>query len=175
MQRLLSALIDEDGCDETSTPNEGRSISFQCMNDDPYLGSCSHTGHDALSGDRVEFEAVSEVDLQTQKSLPVDRVSCNRNASSNTNSKGSVSNTFSNQEQQSADDGWSYSNAGNFHGNDQNDPILMHNSQVNSPSVSPFNRQYQMPFLDDKLLLELQSIGLNVVMILPLKDHLILV
>ncbi|KAL3530399.1 hypothetical protein ACH5RR_009721 [Cinchona calisaya] len=47
-----------------------------------------------------------------------------------------------------------------YQGNDQIDSVFLHPSKFNSPPISPFDCQYQMFSLDDKLSLELQSVDL---------------
>ncbi|XP_071931980.1 uncharacterized protein [Coffea arabica] len=131
LQRVLSAFVNEDG------------------------------GSDPHCCERVEFELQPELDMQAQKYSSVYRLCSNKSASSSTYSTGSVSNTFSNQGRLQADEGLSYSNAGILHGNNQNDPILTHASQVNAPPGFPFNCPYQMLSPNDKLSLEPRSIGLN--------------
>lgn len=131
LQRVLSAYIDEDG------------------------------GSDPPCCERVEFELQPELDTQAHKYFSVYGLCSNKSASSSTYRAGSVPNTFSNQGQLQADEGLSYSNAGILHGNNQNDPILTHASQVNAPPGFPVNCPYQMLPPNDKLSLEQQNIGLN--------------
>ena len=163
LQRVLSAFVNEDGGADKSSSNEVRIISFQCITDDRHLSSCTYTGSDPHCCERVEFELQPELDMQAQKYSSVYGLCSNKSAS--TYSTGSVSNTFSNQGRLQADEGLSYSNAGILHGNNQNDPILTHASQVNAPPGFPFNCSYQMLSPNDKLSLEPWSIGLNAVRI----------
>ncbi|KAA8544238.1 hypothetical protein F0562_022250 [Nyssa sinensis] len=157
-QRVLSALIEEDESEEFYHQNEGRNMSFQCASDDSHCGSCNHIDVELKDRDRMESEVESEVDLQTQKHCLLDRFSCNKSASSNTHSNRSVSSSLCNNEQWQADDGLSCSDAGLLTGIYQNDLGVPHSSQINVSGIS--SCQYQMMCLDDRLLLELQSIGL---------------
>lgn len=134
-QRLLSALIEEDESEELYLQSEGRNMSFQSASDDSHCGSCNHIEIEPKERDRLESEVESDSDLQSHKHF-LDRTSCNKSASSNTNG------SFSNNEQWQADDGLSYS------------------SQVDGCAEPSLDYQYQMLSMDDRLLLELQSIGL---------------
>lgn len=159
-QRVLSALIEEDESEEFYHQNDGRNISFQCASDDSHCGSCNHIDVEPKDRDRMESEVESEADLQIQKHCFLDRFSCNKSASSNTYSNRSVSSSLCNNEQWQADDGLSHLDSGFVSRIPQNDLCVPHPSQTNVSDSSSVHCQYQMLCFDDRLLLELQSIGL---------------
>lgn len=145
-ERLVSALIDEDEIDEFYHQDEGRNTSFQSVSDDSHCGSCIDE---------------SEVDFQAQKSCILDRLSCNRSASSNTHSSNrSVSSSLCNNEQWQADDGLSSFDVGNTSRISHSDPYVPILSPANVVGGSITDSQYQVMSLDDRLILELQSIGI---------------
>ncbi|KAL7198351.1 hypothetical protein ACSBR2_020784 [Camellia fascicularis] len=159
-QSVLSALIEEDESEEFYHQNDGRNISFQCASDDSHCGSCNHIDVEPKDRDRMESEVESEADLQIQKHCFLDRFSCNKSASSNTYSNRSVSSSLCNNEQWQADDGLSHLDSGFVSRIPQNDLSVPHPSQTNVSDSSSVHCQYQMLCFDDRLLLELQSIGL---------------
>ncbi|CAK9184719.1 unnamed protein product [Ilex paraguariensis] len=159
-QRVFSALIEENVSEESYNQNEGRNKSIQCTSDDSHCGSCNLIDVELKDRDRTESEVESEVDLQTQKHCLLDRFSCNRSASPNTNSNRSVSSSLCSNEQWQSDDCLSYPDAGVLPGSCQNDLGLPNSMQVDGSANSSSGCEYQKLSLDDRLLLELQSIGL---------------
>lgn len=158
--RVLSALIEEDESEELYQHSEGKNLSFQYASDDSHCGSCNHFDSEPKDRDRVEFEVESKVDSQSQKSSLLDRYSSDRSVASNTIRNQSLSNSLYNNEQSQGDDGLSHSDVGFIGDISQNDLDTLCPRQINNSGISSFDCQYQLMCLDDRLLLELQSIGL---------------
>lgn len=158
--RVLSALIEEDESEELYHHSEGKNLSFQYASDDSHCGSCNHFDGELKDRDRVEFEVESKEDSQSQKSSLLDRYSSDRSVASNTIRNQSLSNSLYNNEQSQGDDGLSHSDVGFIGDICQNDLGTPRPRQINNSGISSFDCQYQLMCLDDRLLLELQSIGL---------------
>ncbi|XP_047325282.1 uncharacterized protein LOC124929061 isoform X2 [Impatiens glandulifera] len=145
-ERLISSLIDEDEIEEFYHQDEGRNTSFQSVSDDSHCGSCIDE---------------SEVDFQAQKPCILDRLSCNRSVSSNAHSSNrSVSSSLCNSEQWQADDGLSSFDVGNTSRISHSDPYVPILSPANASGGSITDSQYQLMSLDERIALELQSVGL---------------
>ncbi|KAF5204852.1 spectrin beta chain, brain [Thalictrum thalictroides] len=130
-QRVLSALIGEDEVEEYDRSSESRHASFQCASDLV----------DVEDRDRVDSEVDSEVDFRIQKNYVFDSFSCDGSTASNSFRSSSIHNP------PYSDELWP--------GDEQSQPV--HGNNVNSHSLEC---PYEQMSLDDKLLLELQSIGL---------------
>lgn len=159
-QRILSALIEEDEGEELNLQNEVRN-NFHCASDDSHCGSCNYNDFEPKNRGRMESEVESEVDLHTQKHGLIDTISCDKSVSPNTDSNRSVSSSVCNNEPWQADDGLSYSDAGLVPLVFQSDLGFPHSLKVNASPISSSDNQCQMLSLDDRLLMELQCIGLS--------------
>lgn len=159
-QRVLSALIEEDESEEHYLHSEGKNLSFQYASDDSHCGSCNHFDGEPKDRDRVEFEVESKVDSQSQRSSLLDRYSSDRSVASNTIRNHSLPNSLYNNELLQGDDGLSLSDMGFISDTCQTDLGTQCPRQINNAAISSFDCQYQLMCLDDRLLLELQSIGL---------------
>ncbi|XP_021858656.2 uncharacterized protein [Spinacia oleracea] len=157
--RVLSALIDEDENEGTYNGNEGVSMSLQCASDDSHCGSCNYVDADVRDRDRFDSEAESMVDVQIQKRCSGDRFSCNKSVTSNTTRNASMSDSLYSSGRWLGDDGLSHSDAEFVSGNWQNDVGGPQPSDV-SASGTFLDPQYQLMCIDDRLMLELQSVGL---------------
>ncbi|CAI9105620.1 OLC1v1004590C1 [Oldenlandia corymbosa var. corymbosa] len=174
-QRLLSAIIDEEESEESYDLNEGPSNIVECIHDD---------FHEA----RMKSDVQSEATLESGKCFLRDGLSgsacasaimtsqkvasntfCNDDLSqadgtlcgsglvpSNSASKTGGSSKLHNDELRQADDGASLTDAEVLFGNDLDDQNAIH-----SPEVDRCHCEYQELSLNEKLSLELQSIGLS--------------
>ncbi|KAH9606434.1 hypothetical protein KSS87_002832 [Heliosperma pusillum] len=157
-QRVLCALIEDDENDGICTGYEGATaVSFQCASDDSHCGSCNYTDAETRDRDRFESEAESIVDFQISKRYSGDRISCNKSVTSNTTWNTSMSDSLYSSGRWLGDDGLSYSDAEFVGGGVQNDAG---GPQGVTASGAYFDCQYELMCVDDKLMMELQSIGL---------------
>ncbi|KAG7019325.1 hypothetical protein SDJN02_18285 [Cucurbita argyrosperma subsp. argyrosperma] len=160
--RVLSALIEERDCDEYYHQSEGKHTFLQSTSDDSHCGSCNLNDYEHR--DRVESEAESTIDFQISKNM-FDRFSYDRTARtartavSNSYRNPSMSNFIHGGEQWRGEDDLSHGDVGHASEICSNDSFQLQYRDLNVPNVSS-NCQYQMMQLNDKLLLELQSIGL---------------
>ena len=157
--RVLSALIEERDCDEYYHQSEGKHTFLQSTSDDSHCGSCNLNENEHR--DRVESEAESTIDFQISKNM-FDRFSYDRTARtavSNSYRSPSMSNFIHGGEQWRGEDDLSHCDVGHASEICSNDSFQLQYRDLNAPNVSS-NCQYQMMQLNDKLLLELQSIGL---------------
>ncbi|KAL2924401.1 Glutamate--tRNA ligase [Bienertia sinuspersici] len=134
-------------------------MSFQCASDDSHCGSCNYVDADIRDRDRLDSEAESMIDFQTQKRCSGDRFSCNRSVTSNTTRNASMSDSLYSSGRWLGDDGFSHSDAEFVSGSWHNDIGGPQSADVTA-SLSFPDSQYQLMCVDDRLLLELQSIGL---------------
>ncbi|KAL9235435.1 hypothetical protein vseg_010193 [Gypsophila vaccaria] len=156
-QRVLCALIEEDENEGFCNGYEGANLSSQWGSDDSHCGSCNYADTETRDRDRFESEAESVVDFQIPKRYPGDRFSCNKSVTSNTTLNTSMSDSLYSSGRWLGDDGLSYSDAEFIGGSYQNDLV---GPQGVSASVAYFDGQYDLMCVDDKLMMELQSIGL---------------
>lgn len=159
-QRVLSALIEEDDIDEIYHHCEGKNLSLHYASDDSHCGSCNQMDIEPKDRDRMESEVESEADFQSQKSCLLDRFSCDKSAAPNTFRNSSTSSSLHSNGQWLGDDDFSHSDFGFVSEICSNDLAQHQTKETNVPNISSSDCQYQLMCLDDKLLLELQSIGL---------------
>ncbi|XP_043712575.1 uncharacterized protein LOC122661267 isoform X2 [Telopea speciosissima] len=150
-QRVLSALIGEDVAEEFDHNSERRNVSFQYANEDSPPGTCNRVDIESKDSGRMESDIESEFDTRTQKHS-FDFYSCNGSTASNSFRCSSICKPSYNDELWQADDGLVHSEAGVVEGSQD--------VQTNVSGISSIDCEYQQMSLDDKLLLELQSIGL---------------
>lgn len=161
--RVLSALIEEDENEGISNGGEAISTSFQCASDDSHCGSCNYNDVEMRDRDRLESEAESIVDFQIQRHCAGDMFSCNRSVASNNTSRNlSMSDSLYSSGRWQGDDGLSHSDVEFVSGIYQNDMGGSHHADGNVSGPPLSDSQYQLLCLDDKIVLELQSIGLYV-------------
>ncbi|CAN1171397.1 hypothetical protein LINPERPRIM_LOCUS7948 [Linum perenne] len=158
-QRVLSALIEEDECEEFNVHCEGKNMHHYAS-DDSHCGSCNLIDIEPRDRDRTESEVESTVNFQTQRSYFLDGFSCNRSVPSNTIRNPVMSSSLHSNGQWKGDDEVSHSDL--IHGNEisSSDMGLLHTREYAMPGFSSSDRQYQQMCLDDRLMLELQSIGI---------------
>ncbi|KAK9734552.1 hypothetical protein RND81_04G147600 [Saponaria officinalis] len=156
-QRVLCAIIEEEENEGLYNGYEGANMSSQWASDDSHCGSCNYADTETRDRDRFESEAESIVDFQIPKRYPGDRFSCNKSVTSNTTLNTSMSDSLYSSGRWLGDDGLSYSDAEFMGGSYQNDLV---GSQGISASGAGLDCQYELMCVDDKLMMELQSIGL---------------
>lgn len=147
-QRVLSALIVEDEIEEFQE-SRGTNMFPQYGGDD--FSGVLHPSIDIEPGNSVGMAFESEFDLKTQQ-IAGRRFSCNGRSRRDSQSF----NADAHQE----DHGYQPLNNGYFpelHENGLDGPLGMHLKESN---VSVFNCQYEQMSVEDRLMLELQSIGL---------------
>ncbi|XP_044483678.1 uncharacterized protein LOC123209625 [Mangifera indica] len=159
-QRVLSALIEEDEAEEFYHHSEGKNLSFHYASDDSHCGSCNQIDIDPKDRDRMESEVESEADFHSQKNCLLDRLSCNKSAVSNAFRNPSMSSSLQSNEQWLGDDDVSHSDVGLTSEICSNDLSQTQPREINVPAFPSSDCQYQLMSLDDRILLELQSIGL---------------
>ncbi|XP_019058252.1 PREDICTED: uncharacterized protein LOC104814789 isoform X3 [Tarenaya hassleriana] len=150
-KRVLSALIEEDDGEEVVQFGEGKNLFLHYASDDSHCGSCTHIDTETRERDRMESEVESNADIETLKNCLFDRFSCDRNV------KTSVSGRSN--EQWLGGDGLLHSEIALGNEIWSNSMDQLQTRGINIPNFSSSDSQYQLMSLDDRLLLELQSIG----------------
>uniref|UniRef100_A0A2P2MTC5 Uncharacterized protein LOC105112968 isoform X3 n=1 Tax=Rhizophora mucronata TaxID=61149 RepID=A0A2P2MTC5_RHIMU len=160
-QRVLSALIEEDETEEFYIHGQGKNISLHYASDDSHCSSCNLIDLEPKYGDRIESEVESKENFQTQKNSSLDRISGDNNivACNNIRNPSMPSSLHSTEQWLVDDDDSSHSDI--LHASEifSNDLILPQMRDSAVPAFSSDN-QYQLMSLEDRLLLELHSIGL---------------
>ncbi|OVA03569.1 hypothetical protein BVC80_1651g75 [Macleaya cordata] len=146
-QRVLSALIGEDEIEDFDHVSEGPE-SFQYASDDSPCVTCINIDAECKDGDTMDSDLDSEVHLRTQRNCCLDNFSCDKK-----------SNSLHIGELCLGDGELVHSEIGTA-------SVFGENHLDGSPSctysstVSSSDCRYELMCLDDKLMLELQSIGL---------------
>ncbi|KAL5765499.1 hypothetical protein ACOSP7_016116 [Xanthoceras sorbifolium] len=159
-QRVLSALIEEDEVEEFYHHCEGKNLSLHYSSDDSHCGSCNQIDVEPKDRDRMESEVESEADFWSNKNCFLERLSCDKSAASSTFRNPSKSSSLHSNEQWLGDDEFSHSDVGLVSGICMNDLAQQQPRELNVPSFSSSNCEYKLMCLDERLDLELQSIGL---------------
>ncbi|TXG73620.1 hypothetical protein EZV62_002199 [Acer yangbiense] len=159
-QRVLSALIEEDEGEEFYHHCEGKNLPLHYASDDSHCGSCNQIDVEPKDRDRLESEVESESDFWSHKNCFLDRLSCDKSAASNTFRNPSMSSSLHSNEQWLGDDEFSPSDVGLVSEICSNDLAQQQPRDINVPSFSSSNCEYKLMCLDERLVLELQSIGL---------------
>ncbi|KAJ6900834.1 hypothetical protein NC652_026813 [Populus alba x Populus x berolinensis] len=156
-QRVLSALIVEDESEEFAENSGGRNISFQYTRDnspgDSYLPIDIEPG----STNGIDFNYESMLSFQSQKQSSLDGFSCNGSTTINGIS-GFHKNSYNDYSLQGSN-GFMHSKTGMFPGLSENNdekPAI----HSNAFGIAAYDCQYEELNLEDKLLMELQSVGL---------------
>ncbi|XP_013611725.1 PREDICTED: uncharacterized protein LOC106318340 isoform X1 [Brassica oleracea var. oleracea] len=157
-KRVLSALIEEDDGEEVVQFNGGKNLSLHYASDDSHSGSCTFIDTEFRERDRMEFEVESSGDFQTPKSCLFDRFSSERSGVSNPFRNGGMS-VSAHSNEQWLDDDLSHSDAPLGGETFSNGLGQLQAREVNIPNFPVSDTQYQLMSLDERLLLELQSIG----------------
>ncbi|KAK7263396.1 hypothetical protein RJT34_30985 [Clitoria ternatea] len=159
-QRLLCALIEEDEYEESYHHSDAKNISRQCASDDSHCGSCNQIDFEPKDRDRMDSEVESEVDFQIQKNCMLDRLSCDKSTASNTFRYPNTSSSLQSTGVWQGDEEFSLSDITHTSEICSNDLDQLQPAELSVPSFPSPDGQYQQMSLDDRLLLELQSIGL---------------
>ncbi|XP_042488723.1 uncharacterized protein LOC122068869 [Macadamia integrifolia] len=158
-QRVLSALIGDDVVEEFDRSSESRNNYFQYANGDSPFGTYNPIDVEPKDGERMESDIESDLDPRTQK-RSFDFYPCNGSTASNRFRSTSICKNSYNDEFWQADDGLVQSEAGVVTELVQTNLEGTQDIQTNISGLSSIGCQYQEMNLDDKILLELQSIGL---------------
>ncbi|CAL5212275.1 unnamed protein product [Lathyrus oleraceus] len=158
-QRLLCALIGEDENEESYHQCEAKNTSRQCASDDSHCGSCNQVDFELKDRDRTESEVESQVDFQIQKNCILDRLSCNKSSTSNTFRYPNTPNSLQSTGVWQGDEEFSLSDITHTSEICSNDLDQLQ-PELSNPSFPSSDCEYQLMSLDDRLLLELQSIGI---------------
>ncbi|XP_065865954.1 uncharacterized protein [Euphorbia lathyris] len=156
-QRVLCALIEEDENEESYIHGEGKNMLLHYASDDSHCGSCNLIDIEAKDRDRMESEVESEVNFQIQKNTFLDRISCDKSVASSTVRNPSMSSSLHSNERWPGDDEFSHPDIGHAMETCSHD---LGQPQSRELYVPCSDEKYQVMSLDDKILLELQSIGL---------------
>ncbi|XP_070031362.1 uncharacterized protein [Nicotiana tomentosiformis] len=167
-QRVLSALIIEDDIEECE--ENGFDIFTSPQNGPETLlhGACiSDSQTRKMNRPEVEYEAVFDSQIK-KNGTGNEFVSCNGYSAYRRNPD--VRGPPYSDEMSRGDNGYLHSDVGLFVGLSECDPDVPQRLQISSFGVSSFERQYAEMALDDKLLLELQSVGLYIEPVPDLDD-----
>ncbi|KAK8544419.1 hypothetical protein V6N13_056200 [Hibiscus sabdariffa] len=159
-QRVLSALIEEDESEEIYHHIEAKNMTLHYASDDSHCGSCNHMDVEPKDRERIESEVESIADFQCQKNSLLDRLSYDASVASNTFRNSSMSNSLHSSERWLGDDEFSHSDMGPVSEICSTDLGQVQPKEISISAVSSLDSQYQFMSMEDKLLLELQSIGL---------------
>ncbi|KAF7805708.1 uncharacterized protein G2W53_037869 [Senna tora] len=159
-QRVISALIEEDESEESYHHNEAKNTSRQCASDDSHCGSCNQIDFEPKDWDKIDSEVESKVDLQIQKNCMLDRLSCDKSTASNTFRYPNTSSSLQSTGVWQGDEELSHSDITHTSEICSNDLDQLQTAELNGPDFPSSDGQYQLMCMNDRLLLELQSIGL---------------
>ncbi|KAA8534553.1 hypothetical protein F0562_032070 [Nyssa sinensis] len=158
-QRVLSALIAEDEIEEFEENGLGRNVSPEFATDDLPYDACLPIDAELKKRDGIDFKSESEFGVQTQKQFTANIFfPCDGSNISDTSLD--TQNPPCNDELLQGVGRFVHSEVGVLAGISRNDLDGAQIVQTNRLDISPFECQYEQICLDDKLLLELQSIGL---------------
>ncbi|KAJ8557617.1 hypothetical protein K7X08_003242 [Anisodus acutangulus] len=159
-QRVLSALIIEDDIEECE--ENGFDIFTSPQNGpETLLHGTYVTDSQSRKMNRIEVEYDTVFGSQIQKNGTGNEfVSCNGYGAYHRNPD--VRGPPYSDEMSRGDNGYLHSEVGVFVGLSECDPDVPQRLQISSFGISSFERQYAQMTFDDKLLLELQSIGLYI-------------
>ncbi|KAJ4720590.1 Spectrin beta chain, brain [Melia azedarach] len=163
-QRVLSALIVEDETEELEESSGGRNIPFHYSRDNYHGATSLRVDPDSRKRDKIEFEYDSFLAHQDHTQFPVDRLSCN--GSTTLNRGIGIQNQLYNDNFSNGGSGLLHSENG-FSENGRNGPQAPYS---NASGISSFDWQYEQICVRDRLMLELQSIGLYLEAVPDLAD-----
>ncbi|KAK8339069.1 hypothetical protein V6Z12_A08G010000 [Gossypium hirsutum] len=159
-QRVLSALIEEDESEEIYNHIEAKNMSLHYASDDSHCGSCNQMDVESKDRDRMESEVESNADFQCQKNSRLDRLSYDASVASNTFRNSSMSNSLHSSERWLGEDECLHSDMGPVSEICSTDLGQVLPKEINVSAVSSLDGQYQFMSMEDKLALELHSIGI---------------
>ncbi|CAK7325235.1 unnamed protein product [Dovyalis caffra] len=156
-QRVLSALIVEDESEEFAENSGGRNISFQYTRDSSPGDNCLSVDFEPGSTNGFDFNYESMLGFQSQKQFSVDGISCN--GSTTINRTSGLHNNLCDDHLVQGGNGYMHLKTGMclgpFENNDEKPAI-----HSNALSISAYDCQYEQLGLEDKLLIELESVFL---------------
>ncbi|KAJ6433033.1 hypothetical protein OIU84_020126, partial [Salix udensis] len=156
-QRVLSALIVEDESEEFAENSGGRNISFQYTRDNSPGDSCLPVDFELGSTNGIDFNYESMLSFQSQKQSSLEGFSCN--GSTTINRTGDLKKKSYNDHLVQESNGFMHLKTGVLPGlskNNDKKPSI----HSNAFGISAYDCPYEELDLDDKLLMELQSVGL---------------
>ncbi|KAK1263287.1 hypothetical protein QJS04_geneDACA008488 [Acorus gramineus] len=153
-QRLLAAFIIEDEMDEVDHKMEQRDTYMHFTVDESSYGMSSHVERGPKESYRIDSELELEFDPRVQKSC-----SCNGSTTSNS-FRSPLQNLLYNNEQWQENDVSVNSEFGNGSGLSQDNIHRAQPVAMNSPGICSHECQYQQMSLDERIMMELHSIGL---------------
>ncbi|XP_030506519.2 uncharacterized protein LOC115721375 [Cannabis sativa] len=159
-QRVLSALIEEDEGDDFFHQSEGKITYLQYASDDSHCGSCNQIDMESKDKDRIESEVESNLGFQSQRNGFMDRLSCDSSAATNTLRNRGYSSSLHSNEQYHGDYDLLHSDAVHVSEISSNNFGQLQSRDMEASGFPPSDCQYQSMSINDKILLELQSIGL---------------
>ncbi|KAK4255235.1 hypothetical protein QN277_008256 [Acacia crassicarpa] len=159
-QRVISALIEEDEIEESYHHNEAKNTSRQCASDDSHCGSCNQIDFEPKDWDKMDSEVESKEELQIQKNFILDRLSCDKSTASNTFRYPNTSSSLQSTGVWQGDEEFSLSDITHTSEICSNELDQLPTAELSGPGLPTSDVQYQQMCLDDRLLLELQSIGI---------------
>ncbi|CAN8300999.1 unnamed protein product [Cochlearia groenlandica] len=154
-KRILSALTEEDD-GEVVQFNGGKNLSLHYASDDSHCDSCTYIDTEFRERDIMEFEIESSEDFQTPK---FDRFSSEKSVVSNAFRNGSMSLSVQSNELWIVDDDLPHSDAALVGETYSNSLGQLQAREACIPNIPISDSQYQLMSLDERLLIELQSIG----------------
>ncbi|XP_062083040.1 uncharacterized protein LOC133789279 [Humulus lupulus] len=160
-QRVLSALIEEDEGDDFFHQSEGKITYLQYASDDSHCGSCNQIDIESKDKDRIESEVESNLGFQSQKNCLMDRLSCDSSAATNTLRNRGYSSSLHSNEQYHGDYDLLHSDVVHVGEISSNNFGQLQSRDMETAGFPPSDCQYQSMSVNDKILLELQSIGLS--------------
>lgn len=166
-QRVLSSLIMEDESLEYEENSDGRNMSLQYNKNNSSSTTGAPVDIETGKSDRIGLENDSMLGLQDQKQYPVSRSFCNGSVSFGRMT--SIKNELCSEDYFRGGHGCINSEIGmlpELHRN-CNGPLSV---ETESSDVSSFDCQYEKICLEDKFILELQSIGIFVEPVPDLAD-----
>ncbi|KAI3916753.1 hypothetical protein MKX01_004040 [Papaver californicum] len=149
-ERVLSALIAEDELEEFDQSSERGNSSFFYASD----------GSPCANGNRFEPEIESELDFRPQKPFMFDSLSCDGSTASNNFKGPSMRYSSYSVELLQEDDSLTHQEFGDITGYDQSIVDGSQHVNTNISGIASVECQYEQMSLNEKVLLELQSIGL---------------
>lgn len=159
-QKIFLALIEEDEIEEFYLHNEAKNTSRQCTSDDSHCGSCNQIDFEAKDWDKMDSEVESREELQIQKNSILDRLSCDKSTVSSTFRYPNTSSSLQSTGVWQGDEDFSHSDITHISEICSNHLDQLPPAELSGPGFPTSDFQYQQMSLHNRLLLELQSIGI---------------
>ncbi|KAK9156732.1 hypothetical protein Scep_003306 [Stephania cephalantha] len=158
-QRILSALIGDDEAVERNRKVDCKNAPFQGASDSPVSGALINLDAELPQGDNVGSEVESEVEFRPRKYHLVDTFSCDGSVASNSLKSSSMPSPLCSDELWTGDESLVHSDGvvSGFSQNSLDGPQSLRTSNACVPSIE---YQYEHMCMEDRLLMELHSIGI---------------